>query len=127
MKFRGGLDNKCNFFSNKLYFVTSDTGLGILANSTGNFSYYTLYEGHEIMFHVSTFLPYSIGNKQQLERKRHIGNDIVNVIFLEGGDPKNLSFNPSYMKSQFTHIFAVVTYEAKFGGIYRYTFNTVKR
>lgn len=65
------------------------------------------------MFHVSTLLPFSKENKQQLERKRHIGNDIVNIIYQEGGDPLKPTFNPSAMKSQFTHIFAVVTYEAK--------------
>jgi hypothetical protein len=33
---------------------------------TGRFSVYTIYEGHEIMFHVSTLLPYSKDNRQQV-------------------------------------------------------------
>lgn len=33
------------------------------------------------MFHVSTLLPYTVGDLQQLQRKRHIGNDIVAIIF----------------------------------------------
>lgn len=33
------------------------------------------------MFHVSTFLPYTVGDTQQLQRKRHIGNDIVAIVF----------------------------------------------
>lgn len=33
------------------------------------------------MFHVSTFLPYTVGDIQQLQRKRHIGNDIVAIVF----------------------------------------------
>ena len=85
-------------------------------SSTGKTSVYTVYEGHEIMFHVSTMLPYSEENKQQvglinflvfcfshplsislshthththtltymhqLERKHHIGNDIVVISLL---------------------------------------------
>jgi hypothetical protein len=33
---------------------------------TGAYSVHTIYEGHEIMFHVSTLLPYSRDNKQQV-------------------------------------------------------------
>lgn len=33
------------------------------------------------MFHVSTMLPFTVGDTQQLQRKRHIGNDIVAIIF----------------------------------------------
>lgn len=33
---------------------------------TGKHSVYTIYEGHEIMFHVSTLLPYSKDNRQQV-------------------------------------------------------------
>jgi len=68
---------------------------------TGKESYYTVYAGHEVMYHVSTMLPYSKDNPQQLERKRHIGNDIVNIIYTD--DPSALDmFNPNCIKSQFT-------------------------
>ena len=33
---------------------------------TGAYSMHSIYEGHEIMFHVSTLLPYSKDNKQQV-------------------------------------------------------------
>ncbi len=33
------------------------------------------------MFHVSTLLPLHESDVQKLERKRHIGNDIVIVVF----------------------------------------------
>lgn len=36
------------------------------ANTTGEEAIYTVYEGHEIMFHVSTLLPHSKENKQQV-------------------------------------------------------------
>lgn len=68
---------------------------------TGKESYYTVYAGHEVMYHVSTMLPYSKDNPQQLERKRHIGNDIVNIIYTD--DPAAVdSFNPNCIRSQFT-------------------------
>ena len=68
---------------------------------TGKDSIYTVYAGHEVMYHVSTLLPHSKDNPQQLERKRHIGNDIVNIIYTD--DPNLLeSFNPNSIRSQFT-------------------------
>lgn len=36
------------------------------------------------MFHVSTLLPHNALDKQQLEKKRHIGNDLVVIIFQDG-------------------------------------------
>lgn len=88
-------------------------GLDVKTNSTGTDSVYTVYEGHEIMFHVSTLLPHSNENKQQVERKRHIGNDIVNIIFYEYDSCQIPNFKPSMMKTRFTHIFAVVCYYKK--------------
>ncbi|XP_012547999.1 GTPase-activating Rap/Ran-GAP domain-like protein 3 isoform X1 [Bombyx mori] len=82
-------------------------GLDVKGDMTGSHSIYTMHQGHEIMFHVSTILPFSKDNKQQLERKRHIGNDIVNIIFSD--DSVHNTFNPQCVKSHFTHIFAVVS------------------
>ena len=61
----------------------------------------------------------------QLERKRHLGNDIVVIIFVDGEDPELayescLTFNPSCMKSHFNHIFALVTFDQT-RNTYRYT------
>ena len=43
-------------------------------NSTGSHSIYTVFEGLQVMFHVSTMLPHSQHDSQQVEKKRHIGN-----------------------------------------------------
>ncbi|ESP05020.1 hypothetical protein LOTGIDRAFT_109410, partial [Lottia gigantea] len=86
-------------------------GLDIKSNTTGEETIYTVYEGHEILFHVSTMLPYNSHNKQQVERKRHIGNDIVNIVFVDCDSDKIPSFKPAMMKTRFTHIFAVVTHD----------------
>lgn len=37
-----------------------------LADSTGTHSLYTTYQGYEVMFHVSTMLPYMPNNPQQV-------------------------------------------------------------
>jgi len=84
-KYRGGLDNK--------------------SDSTGLYSIYTTYNDCEVMFHVSTMLPYSANNRQQLSRKRHIGNDIVTIVFQEEGA---LPFTPKTIRSQFQHVFIIV-------------------
>uniref|UniRef100_A0A8V0X346 Signal-induced proliferation-associated 1 n=1 Tax=Gallus gallus TaxID=9031 RepID=A0A8V0X346_CHICK len=74
-------------------------------DSTGTHSLYTTYHGYEVMFHVSTMLPFTPTNPQQLLRKRHIGNDIVTIIFQE---PGALPFSPRAIRSHFQHVFIVV-------------------
>ncbi|MFH4982857.1 hypothetical protein AB6A40_009566 [Gnathostoma spinigerum] len=46
-------------------------GLDTTTNSTGRESVHTVFCGHEIMFHVSTMLPYSKDNRQQVTQKPH--------------------------------------------------------
>ena len=73
-------------------------------DSTGLYSVYAEHQSNEIMFHVSTLLPFTPNNTQQLPRKRYIGNDIVTVVFQE---PEAKPFIPN-LKSQFQHVFIVV-------------------
>lgn len=74
-------------------------------DSTGTHSLYTTYKDFELMFHVSTLLPYMPNNRQQLLRKRHIGNDIVTIVFQE---PGALPFTPKNIRSHFQHVFVIV-------------------
>uniref|UniRef100_A0A674H182 Rap-GAP domain-containing protein n=1 Tax=Taeniopygia guttata TaxID=59729 RepID=A0A674H182_TAEGU len=74
-------------------------------DSTGTHSLYATYHGHEVMFHVSTMLPFTPRNPQQLLRKRHIGNDIVTIVFQE---PGARPFSPRALRSHFQHVFIVV-------------------
>ncbi|XP_057209015.1 signal-induced proliferation-associated 1-like protein 1 isoform X1 [Triplophysa rosa] len=74
-------------------------------DSTGTHSLYTTFKDYEIMFHVSTMLPYTPNNKQQLLRKRHIGNDIVTIVFQEPGAKP---FSPKNIRSHFQHVFVIV-------------------
>ncbi|CAF3107331.1 unnamed protein product [Rotaria socialis] len=80
-------------------------GLDVKSDHTGTESVYEQFLNHEIMFHVSTLLPHSKSERQQLERKRHIGNDIVAIVFQE----TETIFNPECIASQFLHVYLVIT------------------
>lgn len=80
-------------------------GLDNKTDSTGTHSLYATYQDCEVMFHVSTMLPVTPNNRQQLLRKRHIGNDIVTIVFQE---PGSLPFTPKNIRSQFQHVFIIV-------------------
>ena len=85
-------------------FTNYKAGLCNKNDSTGLYSVYAEHQSNELMFHVSTLLPFTPNNRQQLPRKRYIGNDIVTVVFQES-DAK--PFIPN-LKSQFQHVFIVV-------------------
>ncbi|XP_053704402.1 rap1 GTPase-activating protein 1-like isoform X5 [Synchiropus splendidus] len=79
-------------------------GLDVTHGQTGTESIYCNYRNKEVMFHVSTKLPYTEGDTQQLQRKRHIGNDIVAIMFQE----ENTPFVPDMIASNFLHAYVVV-------------------
>ncbi|XP_020492470.1 rap1 GTPase-activating protein 1 isoform X9 [Labrus bergylta] len=79
-------------------------GLDVNHGQTGTESIYCNYHNKEVMFHVSTKLPYTEGDTQQLQRKRHIGNDIVAIVFQEDNTP----FVPDMIASNFLHAYVVV-------------------
>ncbi|XP_066248198.1 rap1 GTPase-activating protein 1 isoform X3 [Euwallacea similis] len=79
-------------------------GLDIQNGHTGDTAVYEVFKDREIMFHVSTLLPYTDNDPQQLQRKRHIGNDIVAIVFQE----ENTPFCPDMIASHFLHAFIVV-------------------
>ncbi|CAF3975298.1 unnamed protein product [Rotaria magnacalcarata] len=79
-------------------------GLDVSEQTDSPVSYYEFYDQKEIMFHVSTLLPYTNNDTTQIQRKRHIGNDIVAIVFQE----ENTPFHPSMIKSNFLHAFLVI-------------------
>ncbi|XP_015591647.1 signal-induced proliferation-associated 1-like protein 1 [Cephus cinctus] len=80
-------------------------GLDTQTDSTGTHAVAATHRGAEVTFHVSTMLPFTPNNRQQLLRKRHIGNDIVTIVFQE---PGALPFSPRRIRSQFQHVFVIV-------------------
>uniref|UniRef100_A0A672I698 Rap-GAP domain-containing protein n=1 Tax=Salarias fasciatus TaxID=181472 RepID=A0A672I698_SALFA len=83
-------------------------GLDVSHGQTGSESIYTTFRQREIMFHVSTKLPFTEGDVQQLQRKRHIGNDIVAAVFQEEPTP----FVPDMIASNFLHAYVLVQVES---------------
>ncbi|VVC90399.1 unnamed protein product [Leptidea sinapis] len=80
-------------------------GLDIMNGHTGTEAVYERFYEREIMFHVAPLLPHTAGDAQQLQRKRHVGNDIVAIVFQEKATP----FTPDMIASHFLHTFVVVT------------------
>ena len=70
----------------------------IIDDLNGTHSIVTSFYENDIMFHVSTLLPHVANDRQQLARKRHIGNDIVAIVF---SDDVNFEFSPKWIPSQF--------------------------
>ena len=79
-------------------------GLDTQFGQTGQHSVYTERMGKEVMYHVATSLPFSETDTQQLQRKRHIGINIVSLVFQEGSAP----FSPDMVTSHFLHAYIVV-------------------
>ncbi|KAI9249448.1 hypothetical protein BDA99DRAFT_219093 [Phascolomyces articulosus] len=79
-------------------------GLDTRSGDSGEHTFVDEWKEHNIAYHVSSLIPSRQGDKQQVQKKRHIGNDIVCVVFAEGKQP----FNPAAIKSQFLHVFIVV-------------------
>jgi len=78
--------------------------LDVQRDNTGKYSWYTkLHNEFEIMFHVSTEIPSDPNDDQQIARKKFIGNDLIMIIFQEGG-----AFTPPCISGDFLQVFAVV-------------------
>ncbi|KAL0085431.1 hypothetical protein J3Q64DRAFT_1100182 [Phycomyces blakesleeanus] len=86
-------------------------GLDIKTGESGDTSYVSRWREHDIMFHVAPLMPLRKNDKQQVHRKRYIGNDVACVVFVEG----NQAFDPTSIRSQFLHIFVLVHPEIAFG------------
>ncbi|KAF3844762.1 hypothetical protein F7725_007925 [Dissostichus mawsoni] len=71
-------------------------------DSTGTHSLYTTYKDYEIMFHVTTLLPYTPNNKQQEapHRKRHSDHRVPGA--------RCSPFTPKAIRSHFQHVFIIV-------------------
>jgi len=100
-----------------------NAGLDTISDQDGTHSIYTtLSTKHkewtdidyqiEIMFHVSTMLGFE-GDMQQIMKKKHIGNDVVVIIFSECRKP----FSPIYISSKFNQIFVLIKKSHKYSKI----------
>jgi len=85
-------------------------GLDVKNNTTGTYSVYNEHRGFPVMFHVSTLLPYQPEDLQRVERKRHLGNDIVCIIYKDGDSP----FDPLCLTTHFTNVFLVIQKDLRY-------------
>lgn len=90
-------------------------GLNTREGHTGTHSVYACHRDIEVMFHVAPLLPYFPEDVQQVERKRHLGNDVCMVIFREEGCTE--PFTPLKIRSQFNHVFVVVQPDRSSGAL----------
>ncbi|KAL0077579.1 hypothetical protein J3Q64DRAFT_1768321 [Phycomyces blakesleeanus] len=83
-------------------------GLDTKTGESGEVSYVSSWEHRNIMYHVGPLMPLKTTDRQQVHRKKYIGNDIVCLVFLEGPESK---FDPNEIHSQFLHVFVLVSPE----------------
>ncbi|EFA74838.1 RapGAP/RanGAP domain-containing protein [Heterostelium album PN500] len=79
-------------------------GLDIVHGNSGTHSIYGKHNDVEIMFHVSTMLPFYPNDPKQIERKKHLGNDRIMIVFNDGPQ----SYQPNTMKSKQTQTVILV-------------------
>jgi len=80
-------------------------GLDIDSDFDGTHSVFANFKKFDLMFHVSTFLSHDPSDSQHLSKKKHIGNDIVVLVFMDIDAPP---LDPTFMRTQFTQVYIVV-------------------
>ncbi|KAF3920330.1 Tuberin [Dactylellina cionopaga] len=89
-------------------------GLDREQNLDGEFAFYWNDKITQIIFHVTTMMPTNrIHDPRCTNKKRHIGNDFVNIIFNNSGTTYKFDTIPA----QFNFVNIVITPEAKTGFI----------
>jgi len=83
-------------------------GLDRVNDMDGTHTYAWRDRVSEIVFHVTTMMPTNKADDPHcISKKRHIGNDYVNIIYNDSGSP----FSFDTFSSQFNHVNIVVTPE----------------
>jgi hypothetical protein len=77
-------------------------GLDTKKNKDGNYALYTWHNGAEIIYHVTSLL-----ECDAIQKKVHIGNNAVNIVFVDSDQP----FSPTYINSKFNQVWIVVSLE----------------
>lgn len=85
-------------------------GLDRQCNSDGDYTFCWRDRVTEIVFHVTTQMPTNLEQDPQcIGKKRHIGNDFVNIIFNNSGLPFRFDTFPS----EFNYVNIVITPESR--------------
>ncbi|KAK1760499.1 tuberous sclerosis 2 protein [Echria macrotheca] len=91
----------------KLKGATFNTqGLDRVSDADGQYTYCWRDRVTEIVFHVTTQMPTNLEYDPQCsQKKKHIGNDYVNIVFNDSGLPFKFDTFPS----QFNYVYIVIT------------------
>lgn len=95
----------------KLHQATFNTqGLDRNNNTDGEFTICWRDRVTELVFHITTMMPTNLElDPQCIGKKRHIGNDFVNIIFNNSGNPFDFNTFPS----EFNYVNIVITPESR--------------
>ncbi|KAE9040512.1 hypothetical protein PR003_g4969 [Phytophthora rubi] len=80
-----------------------DTNPKSLSNGKTTLYYATSHS--EVMFHVVTMMPTKASDPQQIDKKRHVGNDYVHIIW---SDNATQAYDPSTITSHFNDVQIVI-------------------
>lgn len=80
-------------------------GLDSENGTDGDYAYFWSDHVAQLVFHTTTLMPTLASDKYFSSKKRHIGNNHVNIFFDESGVP----FNFNVIKSQFTFMNIVIS------------------
>lgn len=70
----------------------------------GEYSYYTQYQNHEIMFNIAPMIPSTNTDGQYVKRKGLVANSFVCIVFQE----ENAVFIPDFISGKVTQIYITV-------------------
>ena len=89
-------------------------------DKTGKYSYFTVYEGKKIMFHVNTL----ISTENSYKSKKFFDDNIVNIIFCETPE---FQFHTDLFDSSINQVFIIVTISSKTQGSVCYRVDILKK
>ncbi|CAI5744069.1 unnamed protein product [Peronospora destructor] len=73
--------------------------------SNGKTTLYYASSHSEVVYHVVTMMPTKSSDPQQIDKKRHVGNDYVHIVW---SDNSNQSYDPSTITSHFNDVQIVI-------------------
>lgn len=79
-------------------------GLDTKSGSNGPKALYYADSSTEVIFHTATMMPTKIGDHQQIDKKRHVGNDFVHIVW----NDNRRDYAPATISSQFNDVHVVI-------------------
>ncbi|XP_006874018.1 PREDICTED: tuberin [Chrysochloris asiatica] len=84
----------------KVYLGGLDVG-----GEDGQFTYCWHDDIMQAVFHIATLMPTKDGDRHRCDKKRHLGNDFVSIIYNDSGD----DFKLGTIKGQFNFVHVIIT------------------